>query len=69
MRLVTIIIRLDSGFFGEKILRECDERGIGFICTGKMYKGAKEYVGVQSDDQWEVYSNRNGSIPILLYIK
>ena len=56
---VTIIIRLDSGFFDEKILRECDELGIGFICTGKMYKGVKEYVGVQSDDQWEVYSNRN----------
>ncbi|MCP4459198.1 MAG: IS1380 family transposase, partial [Cytophagales bacterium] len=56
---VTIIIRLDSGFFDEKILRECDRLGIGFICTGKMYKGVKEYVGVQPESQWKTYSNRN----------
>ncbi|KAA3597266.1 MAG: IS1380 family transposase [Candidatus Scalindua sp. AMX11] len=56
---VTIIVRLDSGFFDEKILRECDKLGIGFICTGKMYKGVKEYVGVQSQSQWKSYSNRN----------
>lgn len=56
---VTIIIRLDSGFFDEKILRECDKLGVGFICTGKMYKGVKEYVGVQPGGQWKSYSNRN----------
>ncbi|KAA3607385.1 MAG: hypothetical protein EX341_07060 [Candidatus Scalindua sp. SCAELEC01] len=56
---VTIIVRLDSGFFDEKILRECDKLGIGFICTGKMYKGVKEYVGVQPQSQWKSYSNRN----------
>ncbi len=56
---VTIIVRLDSGFFDEKVLRECDKLGIGFICTGKMYKGVKEYVGVQPESRWDVYSNRN----------
>ena len=56
---VTIIVRLDSGFFDEKILRECDKLGIGFICTGKMYRGVKEYVGVQPESQWKSYSNRN----------
>ncbi|GAX60907.1 hypothetical protein SCALIN_C15_0048 [Candidatus Scalindua japonica] len=56
---VTIIVRLDSGFFDEKILQACDNLGVGFICTGKMYKGVKEYVGVQLEDQWDVYSNRN----------
>ena len=56
---VTIIVRLDSGFFDEKILRECDKLGIGFICTGKMYRGVKEYVSVQSENQWKTHSNRN----------
>jgi len=55
---VTIIIRLDSGFFDEKILRACDKLGVGFICTGKMYKGVKEYVGVQPESQWKSYYNR-----------
>ncbi|GAX61743.1 NAD-dependent aldehyde dehydrogenase [Candidatus Scalindua japonica] len=55
---VTIIVRLDSGFFDEKILQACDNLGVGFICTGKMYKGVKEYVGVQLEDQWVNYSNR-----------
>ena len=56
---VTIIVRLDSGFFDEKILRECDQLGIGFICTGKMYRSVKEYVGAQPESQWEVYGNRD----------
>jgi len=56
---VTIIVRLDSGFFDEKILRECDKLGIGFICTGKMYRGVKEYVGVQPESQWKIYSSGN----------
>ncbi len=56
---VTIIDRLDSGFFDEKILRECDKLGIGFICKGKMYKGVMEYVGVQPQSQWKNYGNRN----------
>ena len=56
---VTIIVRLDSGFFDEKILRECDQLGIGFICTGKMYRSVKEYVGAQPESQWKVYGNRD----------
>ncbi len=35
---VTIILRMDSGFFDEKNLIAFDKLGIGFICTGKMYK-------------------------------
>ena len=56
---VTIIVRMDSGFFDEKILRECDKLGIGFICTGKMYRGVKKHVETQPKDQWKTYSNRN----------
>jgi len=34
-----------------------DKLGIGFICTGKMYKGVKEYVGTQTEREWEKYNN------------
>ncbi len=39
-------------------MREADKQ-LGFICTGKMYKGVKEYVGVQFQSQWKSYSKRN----------
>jgi hypothetical protein len=54
---VTIILRMDSGFFDEKNLIAFDRLGIGFICTGKMYKGVKEYVGTQAEREWEQYNN------------
>lgn len=54
---VTIILRMDSGFFDEKNLLAFDKLGIGFICTGKMYKGVKEHVGAQAEREWEMYSN------------
>lgn len=35
---VPIIIRLDSGFFDQKIFELCEELQIGYICGGKLYK-------------------------------
>ncbi len=54
---VTIILRLDSGFLDEKNLRAFDKLGIGFICTGKMYAGVKDYVSTVSEEQWSRYDN------------
>ncbi len=54
---VTIILRMDSGFFDEKNLIACDKLGIGFICTAKMYKVVKEYVGTQPGSEWKKYNN------------
>jgi hypothetical protein len=54
---VTIILRMDSGFFDEKNLLAFDKLGIGFICTGKMYKGVKEHVGAQTEREWKKYNN------------
>ncbi len=54
---VTIILRLDSGFFDEMNFAAFDKLGIGFICTGKMYAGVKEYVGVQAGNAWSSYDN------------
>lgn len=54
---VPIIIRLDSGFFDEKNFIEFDKLGVGFICTGKMYEGVKQYVGDCYDANWQIYDN------------
>lgn len=35
---VPIIIRIDSGFFDQKIFEVCEELHVGYICGGKLYK-------------------------------
>jgi hypothetical protein len=35
---VPIIIRIDSGFFDQKIFEICEELHVGYICGGKLYK-------------------------------
>ncbi len=54
---VTIIIRLDSGFFDEKIFIALDRLGVGFICRGKMYENLKTYFGGLPEDNWGCYDN------------
>ncbi len=34
-----------------------DKLRIDFICTGKMYKGVKEYVSTQVEGEWKKYNN------------
>jgi hypothetical protein len=54
---VTIVIRLDSGFYDEKIFKVCDELGIGFVCTGKMRDDIKAFVLKQPQEDWAEYDN------------
>lgn len=54
---VTIILRMDSGFFDEVNFEAFDGLNIGFICSGKMYKGVREYVESQRDVKWQKYDN------------
>jgi hypothetical protein len=35
---VTIIVRMDGGFYDQKIFKLCDELGVNFVCAGKVYK-------------------------------
>jgi len=35
---VRIIVRMDGGFYDQKIFKLCDELGINFVCAGKVYK-------------------------------
>lgn len=51
---VPIIIRLDSGFFDQKIFEICEQLGVGYICGGKMYKDIKAFA--EGTTQWNRFS-------------
>lgn len=53
---VPIIVRIDSGFFDEKILEALQKLNVLFIVSGKMYSSVKEYVGAQGG-KWQRYDN------------
>lgn len=54
---VLIVIRLDAGFFDEKIVNACNELGVGFILSGKMLESVKERVLAQPAESWHEYDN------------
>jgi len=41
---VPIIIRMDSGFFDQKIFEVCEEIKVGYICGGRLYRDITDYV-------------------------
>ena len=54
---VTIVIRLDSGFYSEKNMKDINDLNVGFIMTGKMYDGVKTYATNVDHSQWATYDN------------
>jgi hypothetical protein len=52
---VPIIIRLDSGFFDQKLFRVFEELGIGYICCGKLYGDLTAYVASLLPGAWSRY--------------
>lgn len=54
---VAIVIRVDSGFFDEANFALCDELGIGFIATGKVFEAIKEQVAAIPGGEWKDYDN------------
>ena len=52
-----IVIRLDAGFFDEANFKLCDDLGISFIATGKVYKAIKTKVAAIGEDEWKDYDN------------
>lgn len=52
---VPIIIRLDSGFFDQKIFSVCEELEVGYICGGKVYKDIRELIQENAIDQWRPF--------------
>lgn len=51
---VPIIIRIDSGFFDQKIFKMCEELGVGYICGGKMYPDIIDYAA--NTTKWNRFS-------------
>jgi hypothetical protein len=55
---VTIIIRMDAGFFDGDNFEAFDQMNIGFIATGKMYDGVKEQAQGADEQFWSQYDNQ-----------
>ena len=56
---VPIIIRLDSGFFAQKLFEFFDELGIGFICSGSLFADIKEYISCVDPTALQRYENNH----------
>lgn len=54
---VPIIIRSDSGFFDQQIFRLCEDLGVGYVCTGKLYEDIKEHVKALPEGAFRRYDN------------
>jgi len=53
---VAIVLRFDSGFLDEANFALCDELGIGFIATGKVFAAIKQQVAAIAEGQWQGYA-------------
>ena len=56
-RQAPIIIRLDSGFFDQKLFRVFEELQVGYICGGKLYRDIKAYVASLGPSAWRRYQS------------
>ena len=56
---VPIIIRLDSGFFDQKIFKVLESLQVGYICGGKLYENIKDRVAQMNSGCWGSYKNEN----------
>jgi hypothetical protein len=54
---VPIIIRLDSGFFDQKIFKVFETLKVGYICGGKLYEDIKNRVAQIDHSTWGSYKN------------
>jgi hypothetical protein len=54
---VGIVVRMDSGFFDQKLFELFEELSIGYQCTGKLYDDVKAYVGATDEGGWGRYQN------------
>ena len=54
---VPILVRMDSGFFDQKLLEPLAKLGVGVIVAGKLYKDIQERMSRWPEAQWQVYDN------------
>ena len=56
---VPIVIRMDSGFFDQKLFNVFESLQIGYICGGKLYDDIGTFVGNCEESFWARYENKN----------
>lgn len=56
---VPIVIRMDSGFFDQKLFRVFESLRIGYICGGKLYDDITEYISSVDRSFWGRYENKD----------
>jgi hypothetical protein len=56
---VPIIVKMDSGFFDQKLFEVFEELGIGYIVSGKLYEDIKEDAGRFDGSEWKQYRNKD----------
>ncbi|MBC8458504.1 MAG: IS1380 family transposase [Deltaproteobacteria bacterium] len=56
---VPIVIRMDSGFFDQKLFEVFESLRVGYICGGKLYDDITAYVGSADKSFWGCYENKN----------
>ncbi len=52
---VPIMVRMDSGFFDEKLFSKLEEWGVGYLCAGRLYDPIREKAREQ--ETWQSYKN------------
>jgi hypothetical protein len=52
---VVIIIRMDAGFFDQKLFKAMEKLGIGYICSGKIFAELKTMSEKADPSQWRRY--------------
>lgn len=54
---VPIVVRLDSGFFDQKLFEVFEGLKVGYTCSGKLYEDIKAYVKAIDESGWGRYQN------------
>jgi hypothetical protein len=55
---VPIIIKMDSGFFDQKLFEVFEKLGVGYVVSGKLYDDIKEHVKKVKCETWQQYQNK-----------
>ena len=50
---IPIVIRMDAGFFDQKLLAVFEQLNIGYVCTGKLYKDIQAHVKAAERRHWQ----------------
>ena len=54
---VPIIVRMDAGFFDQKLMEDLEALSVGYIIGGKLYGDITRQADSAPEDAWSIYSN------------